>query len=55
MLFVGMPQKSDDSYGVRTPEAALGMPDQLELIGRGYFGRYAPLTSKNVQQLLLQE
>jgi len=40
---------------VRTPELALPMADELELVGKGYTGKYAPLTSTNVSQLLLDE
>ncbi|KAF6036158.1 DNHD1 [Bugula neritina] len=50
-----MPRKQDESMLVRTPELALPMADELELVGKGYTGKYAPLTSTNVSQLLLDD
>ena len=52
---VEYPNKSDDDMLVKTPQLAVPMENELELIGKGYVGRYAPLTSTNVSQLLKLE
>ena len=49
------PTKADNDLLVRTPDLAMTMENDLQLVGTGYDGRYAPLTSRNVSQLLQQE
>lgn len=55
VILLGFPSKEDDSLLVRTPDLAVPMEDDLTLQGHGYFGKYAPLTSRNVAQILENE
>ena len=55
LCILGFPTKDDDAMLVRTPDLAMPMEDDLAVHGRGYFGKYAPLTSRNVAQILENE